>query len=195
MFQSSDSPSGRSTFQIQCHCSHECAAGSLWPCNPGRNYSVTVWIWLCQNSSNSQQANLQRPTQPSHRWLVQKNWYQRYCQDWNNPIYRRPSISHSSFLCSVQIWYQKSQFQPFSQLILQRDFCPKSTVCVLPLGEGQSIVTDLVFGLQVAWSFPCISVSMTRCRKFHSTTWLGSQIYFDHAKSISFVEDVLGSLS
>ena len=76
---------------------HECAAGSLRPCNPGRNYSVTVWIWLCQNSSDSQQANLQRPTQPSHRWLVLKNLYQHYCRDWNNPVYMRPSIFHSSF--------------------------------------------------------------------------------------------------
>ena len=159
MFQSSDSPSGRSTFQIQCHCSHECAAGSLWPCNPGRNYSVTVWIWLCQNSSNSQQANLQRPTQPSHRWLVQKNWYQRYCQDWNNPIYRRPSISHSSFLCSLEIWYQESvlTLQP-TYSILQRHFCPKSTVCVPLLGEGQSIVTNCI------WSLGCLMLSLYHCK-------------------------------
>ena len=41
------------------------------------------------------------------------------------------------------VWYKQS----FFQLVLQRDFCPKSTVCVSLLGEGQSTITDLVFGL------------------------------------------------
>ena len=107
---------------------HECAAGSLRPCNLGGNYSVTVWIWLCQNSSDSQQANLQRPKQPSHRWLVVKNLYQHYCQHWNNLIYMRPSISHSSFCktnknnmsfyCRLGILRVRSLFSPNVNIIL-----------------------------------------------------------------------------
>ena len=194
MFWSSHSPSGRPTLQIQCHSSCKGAARSLKPCNPEWNYSVTVWIWLCQNSCDSQQANLQRPTQPSHRWLVLKNLYQHYCQDWNNPVYMRPSISHPSFLCSVQIWYQVS-FNPSANLFSQEISVPRvlsvfhSWVKVSP----QLQILYLVSRLPDA--FPeSVQVNKARSRKFHSTTWPDSLIFFGHAKSISSVEGIVGSL-
>ena len=135
-----------------CCRSCECAAGSLWPCNPRQNYSVTVWNQLCQNSSDSKSTF--------------KGKHSPAIDGWSRKIYINVTaktetipfiggLQFPTFLSCVRYKYGiKSQFQSFSQLTLPGNFCPRSIVCVPLLGEGQSLVTNLVFASRLPDAFP-----------------------------------------
>ena len=147
MFWSSHLPSGRSTLQIQCHSSSKAVARSLKPCNPEWNYSVTVWIWLCQNSCDSQQANLQSS--------VIDNWPRNIYVNIIAKMETSPFIGGLQFPTLLSCaWYK----QPFFQLVLQRDFCPVYCLCFTLGWRSVHNYRSCI------WSLGCLMLSLNQCK-------------------------------